>query len=160
MLTKRPENIEGMLPIPWQRNPWPNVWLGTSVENQEAADKRIPELLKVPAAVRFLSCEPLLGPLDLRRWVDEDETGFVQEIQWVIIGGESGAKARPFDVAWARSLILQCRDGGRAEPAVFVKQLGAWPEDNGTAIDLADRKGGDMAAWTPDLRVREFPEAR
>lgn len=72
LLTKRPENVRYMMPPPYRDElVLPNVWIGTSVENQEQADKRIPELLKVPAAVRFLSCEPLLGPVDIRRWGPE-----------------------------------------------------------------------------------------
>lgn len=135
LLTKRPENIDRLwpdgLPPPSVRG-WPNVWLGTTVEDQRRAEERIPELIKVPAAVRFLSCEPLLGPLDLDQWMDEDRLGFVNsEIDWVIIGGESGHYAREFRVEWARDLIWQCRNGGRSvEPVPFVKQLGAAPTVN------------------------------
>ena len=72
LLTKRPENVNRMLPDMWELGGLPsNIWIGTSVENQEQADKRIPELLKVPARVRFLSCEPLLGPVDLSRWLPD-----------------------------------------------------------------------------------------
>lgn len=140
-----------------------NVWLGATVEDQRRANERIPELLKVRASVRFLSCEPLLERIDLSRWLDEDETGFVRLIDWVIIGGESGGGARPFDLAWALDLIGQCRDGGRAAAAPFVKQLGANIVENGFALSgferecITDRSGGDMSEWPSELRVREFP---
>lgn len=170
---------------PLQYWPLPNVWLGTSVEHQEAADLRIGELLACPAAVRFLSCEPLLGPVDITA-IDKthesdpgfsalscgpDDEGTIDTvIDWVIIGGESGGNARPMDIAWARSLVSQCRAAGTA---VFVKQLGAKPESDyliptgksATVTSSGDkwtyhlrsRKGGDMAEWPEDLRVREFP---
>lgn len=165
-------------PIQW---PLPGVWLGTSVENQEQADKRIPHLLRCPAAVRFLSCEPLLGAVDLgqylprtccmgeRDYLDMDGEYMgsgpcdchgqpLPGVDWVIAGGESGPGARPCDVAWIRSIVSQCRDAG---VAVFVKQLGRRPvipaNEPWTCLD---RKGGDPAEWPEDLRVREMPEAR
>lgn len=160
--------------------PLPNVWLGVTVENQRWADIRIPILLDTPAAVRFISAEPLLGPLDLRsylglfcsgcgsrgdsiRWanvaggyIDGHVTGgsspdvcgpafrdpAFAAIDWLIIGGESGSKHRPFDQAWARSLIEQARIGD-CKP--FVKQLGG------------ARPGNKLEDLPPDLRVREYP---
>ena len=115
LLTKRPQHIAKMLPgqiagRPW---PWPNVWLGTTAENQAEADRRVPHLLSVPAVVHFLSCEPLLGPLS------PDLTG----IDWVICGGESGAGARPMHPDWARGLRDQC---ARASVPLFFKQWGEW----------------------------------
>jgi protein gp37 len=127
VLTKRPQNI-----MPYMKlygiggatdhaRPWPrNVWIGTSVENQKAADERIPHLLKVPARVRFLSMEPLLGPVDLGIVVDPlygvlsslTETG--PGIHWIIAGGESGANARPMHPEWARSLRDQAQAAGVA----------------------------------------------
>lgn len=152
-----------------RRWPLPNLWLGTSTENQHWLDIRVPELLATPAAVRFLSCEPLLGPLDLGRYLRESG------VDWVIVGGESGPGARPFDLAWARSIVSQCRAAG---VAVFVKQLGAKPysmgirdhcddgprkgthfDGNRTRLLTASRKGGDPAEWPEDLRVREMPVA-
>jgi protein gp37 len=145
--------------------PLPNVWLGVSVENQHFADERIPLLLQTPAAVRFISAEPLLGPIDLTKplpWQHENPEQATR-LDWVIVGGESGPGARPFDIAWARSIIAQCQSAG---VACFVKQLGAHPvgyiDDGQTAwtIDahgLHDRKGGDIAEWPSDLRVREWP---
>ena len=163
------------------RQPLPNVWLGTSVEDQAAADERIPHLLRAPAAVRFLSCEPLLGPLSLRwlsawRRPDGSRTALrhdakgafgdeptshldgLREIGWVIAGGESGPGARPCDVAWFRSLRDECRE---ADVSFFLKQLGARPFE-GTGMgrhwgELEDAKGGDPEEWPDDLRIREFP---
>jgi protein gp37 len=137
--------------------PLPNVWLGTSVEDQAAADKRIPHLLRCPAAVRFLSVEPLLGAVELSPLpfqplyycsecgnekaadrcdpcgtFDNTCSNFRRFINWVIVGGESGANARPCDVAWVRAVVGQCRAAG---VPCFVKQLGARPYDsNGEAF--------------------------
>ena len=143
------------------RWPLPNVWLGVSVEDQAAADDRIPELLDTPSAVRFLSCEPLLGPVDLRPWLpatapalDRAVSGYRgPDIDWVIVGGESGPGARPCDVGWIRGIVGQCKAAG---VPVFVKQLG------GKAVGLPEgrlrhRKGADPAEWPEDLRVREYP---
>jgi protein gp37 len=115
LLTKRPENVLRM--SPWHHNPdgliWPTVWLGTSVEDQQRADERIPALLEPehPVAVRFLSCEPLLGPVDLTPWLDG--------LDWVIVGGESGPGHRAMNPDWARSLRDQCVGAG---VAFFFKQ--------------------------------------
>ncbi len=168
--------------------PIPGVWLGVSVEDQARADERIPLLLETPAAVRFISAEPLLGPVDLESPVavgvhalgcgDENcptrRDGSCRGLDWVIVGGESGPRARPCDVAWIRDLVRQCREAGTA---CFVKQLGGRPayfgsgslpgpdvevmaRDNSARWSywvLRDRKGGDPAEWPEDLRVREFP---
>lgn len=182
-------------PFEWKRErPLPNVWLGVSVEDQATADERIPELLSTPAALRFVSYEPALGPIDFGRsgglpvYLEAATVttrgmpagnvievrggrGFVKHdgnlrpwLDWVIVGGESGPGARPFDVAWARSTIAQCRAAGTK---CFVKQLGAWPvdysEDMTTTnsfsrrVTLRHRKGSDPSEWPADLRVREFP---
>lgn len=185
-----------------------NVWLGTTVEDQNAAEERIPELLALPARIRFLSCEPLLGAVDLGQikmanpalldgegapyldalrgatwWPDGEHSANVNGIDWVIIGGESGGGARPFNLTWARALRDQCKV--EAIPA-FVKQLGAKPYvhdhrgavseefsvpggkgrlavatfDYEESVHLADRKGGNWDEWPEDLRVRQFPHAR
>lgn len=128
LLTKRPKFIAVMLPADWDQG-YPNVWLGTSVENQAAADKRIPELLAVPAAVRFLSCEPLLGPVDLSAWLWEEAgpewagRNPAPGIDWVIAGGESGGGARPMHPNWARGLRDQCVEAG---VAFLFKQWGEY----------------------------------
>lgn len=174
LLTKRPENILGMLPAVHVRSQqqaddrnergelWrPNVWYGTSVEDQVAADNRIPHLIQVPAKVRFLSCEPLLGPVDLSKWL---ATG---QIHWVIIGGESGPNARPCNIEQIRDIVRQCQAAG---VACFVKQLGSQPFDwvdiddrprpiarDRQFYQLSDFKGGDPSEWPEDVRVREVP---
>jgi protein gp37 len=185
---------------------WPlsNVWLGVSVEDQATAALRIPLLLQTPAAVRVVSAEPLLGPVDLTNlnllghsldallgeWCAKSTTCLVSDkgdgaIDWLIVGGESGPKARPCDVAWIRSLVQQAKAAGTA---CFVKQLGAnvtdrndagfegdtpggWPMDTSVEdvdlsrhwqgdpvrVRLRDHKGGDPSEWAEDLRVREWP---
>lgn len=125
LLTKRPQNIADMLPTicAW---PLDQVWLGTTVENQQEAERRIPALLAVPAVVHFVSCEPLLGPLDLTRFMMPTLSG-KPRVEWVIVGGESGPKARPMHPDWARSLRDQCADAGIP---FFFKQWGEWfPRD-------------------------------
>lgn len=110
--------------------PLENVWLGVSVENQQWADIRIPALLDTPAAVRFLSCEPLLGPVDLARSINVNPFAAYHfqpgGIDWVIVGGESGPGARPMHPDWVRSLRAQCNASG--VPFLF-KQWGEWRED-------------------------------
>lgn len=121
LLTKRPENISkfyGSRRIPW------NIWLGTSVENQEYAEKRIPELIKNDSPVRFLSCEPLLGPLDLSPWL--------KYIDWVIVGGESGPGARPMNKEWVISLRNQCLEAGLP---FFFKQWGSSKNHGGRLLE-------------------------
>jgi len=163
--------------------PLPNVWLGVSVEHQEAANLRIPILADTPAAARFLSCEPLLGSIRLAsffaRGVHPGEAKWrttPSPIAWVIVGGESGAHARPCNSQWIRDIVSQCRAQGVIP---FVKQLGAKPgftlEDEerrgntmpsyhhydaevGLYIKKMDHDhGGDPAEWPEDLRVQEFP---
>ena len=127
LLTKRPENIDYMAPCSWVAAGFPgNVWIGTSVENQAMADKRIPILAGIPATVRFLSCEPLLGPVDLSPYMGEEYATGVEwsgmcemaqeppDVQWVIVGGESGPKARPMQADWVRSIRDQCTGAGVA----------------------------------------------
>ena len=210
LLTKRPENVleqiqeaydsihpacyapesvkyphlVGTFLADWLRGKHPeNVWIGTSVENQATADERIPHLLAIPAAVRFLSCEPLLGPVDLDipmcdvcnsaehlqpehgclRCVQcdgrEAHYGWLEErIHWVICGGESGPNARPMDLAWAISLQEQCEAAGTA---FFMKQLGRHPMGN--SLDsfepwpITDAKGHNIEEFPEVLRVRQFP---
>jgi protein gp37 len=119
LLTKRIHNARRM--TPWQRE-WPNnVWIGATVENQRWADRRIPLLLEIPAAVRFISAEPLLGALTLESWTRAGNGG--ERLHWVIAGGESGNGARPTHPEWVRSLRDQCRESGIA---FHFKQWGHW----------------------------------
>ncbi len=119
-------------PLGWERWlgvwPLPNVWLGTSPCDQPTAADSIPHLLRCPAAVRCLSCEPLIGPIDFsKEWDRPSGHGsatLLGDLDWVIVGGESGPNARPCDVAWIRSIIAQCKVAG---VPCFVKQLGAFP---------------------------------
>jgi protein gp37 len=136
LLTKRIGNAQRMLP--YER--LPNVWLGATIVNQEEADRDVPKLLATPAAVRFVSYEPALGPVD---WA------MYPGIDWIIVGGEStqGAKARTFNLQWALNTIKQAEVIGAAP---FVKQLGSLQ-------GLKDRAGADPAEWPADLRVQEFP---
>lgn len=184
LLTKRPEHFAEMaMPDGWL----PNVWLGVTVEDQVAAEKRVPLLVQQEAAVLFLSCEPLLAPVDLQAirmgdpspldcegapfldalrgatwWPDGDHSANTNRVGWVIVGGESGPTARAFDITWARALRDQCLS--QAVPC-FIKQLGAKPLDcspdrQRPAIHTSDRKGGDWDEWPSDLRVRKFPPVR
>ncbi|MFO6447832.1 phage Gp37/Gp68 family protein [Erythrobacter sp. NE805] len=104
--------------------PLPNVWLGVSVEDQQRADERIPDLLATPAAVRWISAEPLLGPVSIidAMWA-RDAKDLTASIDWVVVGGESGAGARPMHPDWARSLRNQCAAAG---VPFFFKQWGEW----------------------------------
>ena len=205
--------------------PLKNVWLGTSVEGQATADKRIPHLLKCPAAIRFVSAEPLLGAVDIREWIncwcpncgsDGSEGRFPQrnsgasnpkkrgaiycpscnknmpnfptidreingewytfnDIDWIIVGGESGPGARPCDIDHLLDVMYQCKQAG---VACFIKQLGSKPvTSNANLYDFPDHvkfaeygdaaasasiilkspKGSDMSEWPEDLRVRQMP---
>jgi protein gp37 len=167
--------------------PLPNVWLGVSCERQKEADERIPLLLQCPAAVRWVSAEPLLGPINLRRvgtgampldaltgaWaIPHDSPHYRADyrqdprLSWIVFGGESGHGARPCDVEWLRDGVRQCQAAG--VPA-FVKQLGTYPTLCGARVtydteaaewgagSLKDKKGADPAEWPEDLRVREWP---
>lgn len=130
VLTKRPTYMARVVPrllADLRTAPPKNVWLGTSVENQEWAERRIPHLLETPAAVRFLSCEPLLGPVSIRQWLTDTNVGREfspaepQALHWVIVGGESGPRHRPFDLSWARVLRDECAGAGIP---FFFKQVG------------------------------------
>lgn len=220
------------------RLPW-GIWLGVSVENQDAADERLPHLVQMDGVdVKFVSAEPLIGPTNMRPWLRTVEPATLHTftpdakaaygetppagspvtldrdwknpIRWVIVGGESGAGARPMDIEWARQIVRDCAEGGTA---CFVKQLGDVPhEDSGLAqefrsfqhwvdkgkswlssgkwacfdargrhcpsgremmrardegafpvralplLRLRASKGGDPEEWSPDLRVREYPQ--
>lgn len=148
--------------------PLPNVVLMVSAEDQKRADERIPDLLATPAAVRGVSVEPMLGPVDfplewLAPFKDLDPAlRRTPRIDWVILGGESGAGARLYDLAWPEAVIEQCQAAG---VAVFHKQVGAnagvllrhLPTMPWQKLTTRSRKGGDMAEWPEALRVRQMP---
>ena len=142
ILTKRPERIAQHLPRDWGTG-YPNVWLGVSVENQRHA-YRAAALACIPAHVRFVSAEPLLGPVSLDSWMRDPETGIevipLYGLHWVIVGGESGPVRRAMDLKWARSLRDQCV--GYSVP-FFLKQLGGWPDKHGASKAVLDG-----ARWT------------
>lgn len=160
---------------------WPrNVWIGCTAENQKRADERIPHLLKIPAPVRFVSYEPALEMVDFTEWMWRpcpSDTGCgglwprnkapgcscarpwrpIPGIDWLIVGGESGHGARPFNPVWADRTVTACRAAG---VPVFVKQMGSNPTlRNGSGWGwIKHRKGADMSEWPAQLRVREFPK--
>lgn len=160
------DNIVGR---PW---PLPNVQIGVSAENQRWFEDRVGELVFTPAAVRFVSLEPLLGPIDLildRLDIAADHQATDGGLDWVIVGGESGPKARPCQLDWIRSIVQQCAAAG---VPCFVKQIGAhvthrlvygaptFEADQPVHVERAlirHQKGGDPAEWPADLRVRQFP---
>jgi protein gp37 len=181
LLTKRPENADRLALQAWSDEfalathdnvpeTWwlPNIWLGTTCEDQERADERVPRLLETPAAVRFVSYEPALGPVNFADIQVGNETlkplaGLTwyptpthfatqgvtarksAKLDWIIVGSESGSHARPMSLAWVRAVIDQCRAAGTA---VFVKQI---------ATD-ADPKGGDTKHWPAGEWPREWPK--
>lgn len=179
LLTKRPEN--------WRWIPEdvrPLVWLGTSVSDQETADIWVPRLLEAEGfRYRFLSAEPLLGHVNLSAFMGGPYVGIPGDVEipnynfgiaWIIVGGESGPKARPCSVEWIRDILRQCREAG---VKAFCKQLGAQVVDISTTwndwrsrgasfferqdgrgrVILSHPKGGDWDEWPEDLRVREMP---
>jgi len=144
VLTKRPERMKSTLPS-W---PLPNIWLGASVENHNAAIERIPHLLEMRSRVLFVSCEPLLGPIDLTRIVVfKEQPGIcipvIELLDWVIVGCESGPRARPTELNWVRGIKNQCNE---FHVPLFIKQL---------RID--GRLSRDLGEWPEDLRLREYP---
>jgi len=158
LLTKRPENYIRATHLGYQDSLPPNLWIGTTVEDR-ASLWRLDHLVKIPTAVRFVSAEPLLQEVDFgfRNWADDPK----YRIHWCIVGGESGPKARPFDLAWARLIRDDCKAAG---VAFFFKQVGARPFDSfyrGGVTDqrlyLRDSHGGDPDEWPEEFRVRQFP---
>lgn len=158
VLTKRPERMRDYMSDPNtpKGNPLPNVWLGVSVEDQDTADERIAQLLETPAAKHWVSAEPLLGPLHLCGL--GGCCGFhTYDLDWMVIGGESGTKARLFDPVWAQDIIKQLRDEAQRPVAIFVKQMGtAWAK----SVNAKNKKGGDIEEWPTNLQVREYPNAQ
>lgn len=199
ILTKRSERMRDYLNWRWGegRIPSRHIHVGVSVEDQPNADRRIPDLLATRAAVRWISAEPLLGAIrldggmhrrgepsphpkalisryDRRRSLQTGADFYLGElvsVDWVVVGGESGASARPMNLLWLRGIVDQCKAAG---VPVFVKQLGAWPYEHWPSnqeplrvkqsgkklypfLNLESSKGGDINEWPEDLRVREFP---
>lgn len=154
ILTKRPKRIIAYKEwgrkqeshLIHERQPRPKQWLGISVENQKRAEERIPILLQIPAAKRFVSCEPLLGPINLLDLGGIMAMGGIYgtHLDWVIIGCESGPKRRPCDLDWIRSIVNQCK---AANVPVFVKQL-----------SINGKVSHDPKEWPEDLRIRQWPE--
>lgn len=187
LLTKRPENwkqrlaevlAHHCLKYTEDRTPWPawnfvdgwingsppsNVWFGVSVENQRRADERVPMLLDIPAKLRWLSLEPLLGPVHLPAMPTTETGGFIRpldgqsRIDWLVVGGESGPGARICNTRWIYDIV---RDASLYNVPVFVKQIGAFPiTASGNARHwITDKKGGDPSEWPDYLRVRQMPE--
>jgi protein gp37 len=161
LLTKRPENISSS-GLPYLEN----VWLGTSVENQKTANERIPALTSVRAVVHFLSCEPLLEAIDLEypesvwpdgpaRCCDGRDCGcmgmpidppLMYDVEWIIIGGESGPCCRPMNPEWASEILGQCNPGSHYHTAVWIKQMGGHPSKREALRQIPE-----------SLRVRELP---
>lgn len=134
VLTKRPHRMRGFC-RDWFPRPLKNVWLGVSVEDRVTAEERIPLLQATPAAVRFVSCEPLLGHIPVLP---------LSGIDWVIVGAESGPDARPMNIDWVKSIVNRCREDC---VTVFVKQIC----ENGRKIPFDE--------WPKDLQVRQWPKA-
>jgi len=158
---------------------WPlaNVWLGVSVEDQKTANERIPLLLETPAAVRWISAEPLIAPVSFAHYYREEGQGtystWLDYLNWLVVGGESGSGARPCALEWIEDIVKQCK---AANVPVFVKQLGAFvvseqrayetdQEGQSNGFDsrwlwragLADKKGGDIDEFPEALKVRAYP---
>jgi protein gp37 len=160
LLTKRPENMKTMVPASW-RHCWPtNIWAGTTVANQEWADKRCPILAEIPAQVRWLSVEPMFGPMDLKEHFEaghEGTAGWIEDpspFSWVVVGGESGNGARPMKREWVTDLLAQCRE---YKVPFFFKQKG-----NVMAKEMGCEaaKGDDPSEWPEEFKVQEFPEVK
>lgn len=140
LLTKRPENMNIL--TPWELEWPPNVWAMVTVEDQNAAETRIPHLLNIPALVKGLSVEPMLGPVALNKWITD--------IQWVIAGGESGPKSRPMNPEWVRALRDLCIESG---VAFFFKQWGNW-------VPAREGLGSPSGIMHARTRLRESPRMK
>ena len=156
LLTKRPQNLEEMLPPDWEEG-YPNVWLGVSAEDQVEYDRRWPILARTPAGIRFISYEPALGPLTL--------AGQEQLPNWLIWGGESGKSPRPLEPGWIRSITRECC---QQRIAVFGKQWGSYPANplvTEAEIPIAKvrkmdpEENGKGGAQLDGRLWREFPRA-
>lgn len=133
----QPPHEHGGMDTFWTPWPLPNVWLGTSAENQETTDTRLPALVETPAYIRFVSCEPLLGGINLTSWI--------HDLDWIIVGGESGPGSRPMHPDWPRWLRDQCQDH---ETPFFFKQWGSWTPATGP-----DEHGKDAYTFPDGVRM-------
>lgn len=152
MLTKRPQNAEAFLPSSWWQNPLPNVWFGVTAENQKYWDIRVPMLHSIPAAIRWVSYEPALGPLMI-----DSVSGRI--VDWLIIGGESAQTepARRFEIEWAESAVLQCRE---SDIIPFMKQTGSNVTYRGgvwSPSSPKDAAGTNAEDWPRSIQVQSFP---
>ena len=140
LLTKRPENII----CRWGavQSVAKNIWLGVTAENQEQANRRIPLLIQTPATKRFLSIEPMISRIDLNQ--SYDDVWCRPELDWVIVGAESGPDRRKCKIEWVRQIVSQCRNVG---VPVFVKQL-----------HINGKLSADPEEWPEDLRIQEVPK--
>lgn len=148
ILTKRPERIIDHLPPDWNDG-YPNVWLGVSAENQELFNERVSILAQVPAKVRFVSIEPILGPIDLRQIPD-----LSLKVDWLIVGGESGTKdtSRFALIVWFEELVESAKE---FQIPIFIKQLGT---KLAKSLNLEDSHGGDLETFPDSLKVRQWPK--
>ena len=178
VLTKRPERMNQYMENPPALWPLPNVWLGVTAENQEQADKRIPILIDTPAAVRFVSIEPMLGEINLQKLHRKMVNGapaypcnepYLFDLDWVIVGGETGANARPMHPDWVRSIKEQCEE---AKVPFFFKQWGEFNtlpqgksatgykshfwQDGRQAVQVGKKQAGHLL---DGVEYREMPEA-
>jgi len=173
LLTKRPENIARYLPPstasievdgypPWGDKGWGNCWLGVSTEHQAAADLRVPVLLTIPAAIYWVSAEPLVGPLDLRRWLTQSDENHGRCLSWVVVGGESCSTEqhtpRRMDLDWARDLLQQCEEAKPSKAVYFFKQHGNFGPDG---IDYGlNGYGPDREVVRDGKVITEFGEGK
>lgn len=199
ILTKRPDRMKAYMDLTYDNRehaisgwmlriskedhgildlPLSNVWLGVSAEDQKTLNERIPVLLSTPAAFRWVSIEPMIGPVSFRwaswqsgRFMETEDGQMVRNhldglrrLDWVVVGGESGPEARSMEAGWVRILIEQCRE---ANVPFFLKQLGSsfrnpeeWKAGSPLKMRPMDRKGADPEEWAEDLRVREIPEIK
>ena len=157
-LTKRADRMKEFFQSceDWDSSEWPNVHIGVTCENQEMADKRIPILLQIPVAVRFISIEPCLGNIDIEKYLDlssaiqQKNTQQQRSISWCVVGSESGTKRRPCKIEWIRSIVEQCKAG---DVPVFVKQIELL-----RPIPWSSKVSHNMSEWPEDLRLREYPK--
>jgi protein gp37 len=157
ILTKRPERIASHLPKDWGGG-YHNVWLGVSVEKNSLLSERVWPLIHTPAAIRFISAEPLLSYIDLGldARIENSIDKLRDRINWIIVGGESGNDNgkyiyRPCELEWIESIAEQCKGNG---VSVFVKQLGTHLAKQ---LKTKDRHGGNIDEFPEHLRIREFP---